>query len=453
MTKQDFERLCTVVDQINADDEDKEALKRALKYQITVSSLEASLRGGHDYDYIINAALTATRDFYDADSVLFANTDLNLQVAGSLMRELPRDGFAPLSGNDPLYLSQYPIFLKTIALNKPVAASDISALFPKDSVEYKRMQKGNVYSFMAVPYQKRNTGIVGVINPHRYQDRIDLLQVLSYVVVAEINKSRLMEILQSDERLIRGSSDRDVYIKLIGGLEIHSANGILTEEHFNSNRNVRLLTLLLLKNGRGFATEEIVNSLWETDDAPLNAKKIVSAACSGIREAMRQHFPERDLIVYENSEYKVSPYYHVKTDYQEVQELYLAAEQEKDKRKKADLLYRALSEHPGRLLPSQSETPGIKPVIANYEYERLEKLNQCMELLCSLGDYRKILQLEEDAVVFHYDNPDLIIWLIRAYIGINQLNTARQFLKERKKKLSKEMYQQLEHEIKEAKNR
>jgi len=46
MTEQDFERLCAVVDQTNANDADKEALKHALKYQITVSSLEASLRGG-----------------------------------------------------------------------------------------------------------------------------------------------------------------------------------------------------------------------------------------------------------------------------------------------------------------------------------------------------------------------------------------------------------------------
>ncbi|MCD8231990.1 MAG: hypothetical protein LUD14_09280 [Clostridiales bacterium] len=451
MTEQDFERLCTVVDQTNANDADKEALKHALKYQFTVSCLEASLRGGHDYDYIINAALTATREFYDADSVLFANTDVNLHVAGSLMRELPREGFPSLSGNDPVYLSKYPLFLKAIEYGQPVAVADMSQMFPTNSVEYKRLCKGKVSSFMAVPYKKRNTGFVGVINPHRYQDRIDLLQVLSYVVVAEINESALMEILKKDKRLIRGNSDRDVYVKLIGGLEIHSANGILTEEHFKSNRNVRFLTLLLLKNHRGFSTEEMVNALWETDAAPTSAKKIVSNVCSAIRETMRQHFPDMDLIVYENSEYRISSYYNVRTDYQEVQDLYAAANGESDKQKKADLLYQALTSHPGRLLPSQVDTPGVMPVIADYTYERKDKIKECMKLLYEVADYRRMLLLEEEVFVFYYDDPELIVWVIRAYIGLNHLGTAREFLQSWHKKLPKETYWQLEREIKEAK--
>lgn len=451
MTEQDFERLCTVVDQTNASDEDKEALKHALKYQFTVSSLEARLRGGYDYDDIINAALTATRDFYDADSVLFANTDVNLQVAGTLMRELPREGFPSLSGNDPVYLSRYPLFLMAIEYGQPVAVTDMSQVFPANSDEYKRLCKGKVSSFMAVPYKKRNTGFVGVINPHRYQDRIDLLQVLSYVVVEEINESTLMEILKKDKRLIKGDSDRDVYVKLIGGLEIHSANGILTEEHFKSNRNVRFLTLLLLKNHRGFSTEEMVNALWETDAAPTSAKKIVSNVCSAIRETMRQQFPEMDFIVYENSEYRISSYYNVRTDYQEVQDLYAAANRESDKQKKADLLYQALTSHPGRLLPSQVDTPGVMPVIADYTYERKDKIKECMKLLYEVADYRRMLLLEEEVFVFYYDDPELIVWVIRAYIGLNHLSTAREFLQSWHRKLPKEIYWKLEREIKEAK--
>ncbi|MCD8022579.1 MAG: hypothetical protein LUF30_06275 [Lachnospiraceae bacterium] len=58
-------------------------------------------------------------------------------------------------------------------------------------MEYELLRKANIVSFIAVPYRKRNTGFVAIVNPHRYAERIDFLQVLSYVVVSEINESNL----------------------------------------------------------------------------------------------------------------------------------------------------------------------------------------------------------------------------------------------------------------------
>ncbi|MCD7957176.1 MAG: hypothetical protein LUG93_15795 [Lachnospiraceae bacterium] len=453
MTKQDFERLCTVVDRTDADDADKVALKHALRYQITVSSLEASLRGGHDYDYIINTALVATRDFYDADSVLFANTDVNLQIAGSLMRELPREGFAPLSGDDPMYLARYPLFLKAIEYGEPVAAPDISQLFPKDSPEYERLREGNVISFMAVPYRKRNTGIVGVVNPHRYQDRIDLLQVLSYVIVAEINEANLMEFMKENEPLTESCSDNEVYIKFINRFEIYNKNGKLTEANLKGNRNVRFLAYLLLNRGHTFSGDELVEILWQGSTTPTNERKALLNLCSEVRDIMRQYFPGEELIVYENYRYGISTKYNIKTDYDEMLALCLEAKREPDISKKIEILGRVIDDYSGALLPTLYNEECLKNEITYFDLKRLEILNTYLELLNHEKRYSEMLEMATRATMRHYDDAKLNYWLLCAYIGCGKIKLARRAMAEKKQYMMPEQMESLEKQIEEIENR
>lgn len=453
MTEQDFEQLCIVVDQTNANDADKEALKHALRYQITVSSLEARLRGGHDFDDIINAALVATRDFYDADSVLFANTDVSLQLAGSLLRELPREGFKSISGKDPMYLSNYPLFFEAISRGEPIVAPDISKLLPKDSLEYKRLCEGNVSSFMAVPYKKRNTGIVAVINPQRYQDRIDLLQVLSYVTVAEINEASLMEFMKENEPLTENCDEHDVYVKFINRFEICNQNGKLTEANLKGNRNVRFLAFLLLNRGHTFSGDELVDILWQGLQTPTNERKALLNLCSEVRDIMHQYFPGEELIVYENYRYGISPKYNIKSDYDEMMELCLEARREPDTGKKIEILSRVIDDYSGVLLPTLYNEACLKNEITFFDLKRLEILNGYLELLYQEKRYAEMLETATRATMRHYDDSWLNYWMLCAYIGCGKPRLAKRMMQEKKQYLMPEQVESLKKQIEEVENR
>ncbi len=453
MTKQDFERLCNVVDCAIMDDADKDAMKHALCYQMTVSSLEARLRGGHDYDDIINAALVATRDFYDADSVLFASTDVNLQIAGNLMRELPRKGFKAISGKDPMYLSNYPLFLQAIKYGKPVVAPDISQLLPKDSHEYKRLCEGNVFSFMAVPYQKRNTGIVAVINPRRYQDRIDLLQVLSYVTVAEINEASLLEFMKENEPLTESCDEHEVYVKFINRFEIYNKNGKLTEANLKGNRNVRFLAYLLLNRGHTFSGDELVDILWQGYPTPANERKTLLNLCSEVRDIMHQYFPGEELIMYENYRFGISPKYSIKTDYDEMLSLCLDAKREPDIGKKIEILGRVIDDYSGALLPTLYNEECLRNEITYFDLKRLEILNTYLELLHHEKRYSEMLEMATRSTMRHYDDAKLNYWLLCAYIGCGKLKLARRVMKDKKQYLMPEQMECLERQIEEIENR
>lgn len=78
-----------------------------VQFETTVSSLEARLRGGYEFEEIIADALGTTMDFYDADCAMVVSVDLQLQLAKCLY-EAHREGFMPICGTQPMYLNEYP---------------------------------------------------------------------------------------------------------------------------------------------------------------------------------------------------------------------------------------------------------------------------------------------------------------------------------------------------------
>ncbi len=450
MESKELIRLCELIANSDFTGADKEKLIHALQYQVTVSALEARLRGESDYDGIMKAALEATRDFYDADDVLLANTDLNLQMAGTLMVELPRDGFKPICGNNPVYLEQYPMFLQAIERNKPLAIPDICHLFPEESPEHERLMQSNMHSFIAVPYKKRNTGLVAVINPRKHKTDIDLLQVLSYVVVAEINEKMLMEHFLGNDKTLNKTPVADFSARLIGSFEIRKGNVALTAQNFKG-RALRFLSLLLLKKDREFSAEELIEALWDVETVPVNARKIVSSTFSEVQSVINMAFPDENIIESKNQHYRIVPGCQLQTDYQEVQDLYAAATAEKDPAEKAHLLLLALTKYPGKLLPNQSDVDGFKPLIAYYDYERTNKTNQCLELLYGIGEYQTILDFGADAFIWKYDDANLMRWTILAYIRLGQIRTAKQMLSDWRKNMPKDISGELTKAIKDAK--
>ncbi|MCC8051307.1 MAG: hypothetical protein LIP10_11730 [Clostridiales bacterium] len=160
--------------------------------------MEARLRGGYKFQEIITDTLATTMDFYDADSALVTSVDPDLMTAKPEF-ETHREGFLPVCGTAPMDLNEYPEILTAVRMvskdNLAIPYTDVSRLLKEGSKESLRMEQIGIHSIMAVLYNKRNAGFAVVINPRNYikhPEHNSLLQVLSYVSVAEINEMNLM---------------------------------------------------------------------------------------------------------------------------------------------------------------------------------------------------------------------------------------------------------------------
>ncbi|MCD8022578.1 MAG: bacterial transcriptional activator domain-containing protein [Lachnospiraceae bacterium] len=256
--------------------------------------------------------------------------------------------------------------------------------------------------------------------------------------------------MKDDHRLKENLGKQDVYIKLLGAFEIHSQNGILTESDFNGSRDVRFLVLLFLRPDRGYSAEELRDIMWEIDAAPTTYKKTISRICSSVRDTMKQYFPDEDLILFENSLYQVSPSFHIRSDYDEVQALFKEERLKTDTAERIDILLHALKEYPGRLLPSQTDDPAFALKIIGFEDDRLEETKRCLKLLYQAGRYYEVLEIGEEAFMQHHEEPDLAEWILRAYIAIGQIRPAKQLLSRWRKLLPNKTQKAIDLEIKSA---
>ncbi|MCD8126979.1 MAG: hypothetical protein LUD82_05800 [Clostridiales bacterium] len=198
MSVKDIDGVVRTLENAGIDPEMIGQIRFALDFEATVTSLEARLRGGYQFQEIIMDALKTTMDFYDADSALVISLDMDLLVTKAEF-EVHREGFMPVCGTEPLYLTDYTEIMELVhRVASKVEAfpfTEIFTLLAKGTKSYQRLEQIGIQSITTVPYSKRNAGFVAVINPRKYKDRPDeneLLQVLSHVTVAEINEMNLM---------------------------------------------------------------------------------------------------------------------------------------------------------------------------------------------------------------------------------------------------------------------
>ena len=59
--------------------------------------------------------------------------------------------------------------------------------------EYNLFSQHNTETLLAVPYNKKEKGFLMVRNPKRYLHRPELLQILSYALVSEVNEQKLLD--------------------------------------------------------------------------------------------------------------------------------------------------------------------------------------------------------------------------------------------------------------------
>ncbi len=447
MNAKNIESIVAALRAANIAPEIIEQVQYDADYESTVSALEARLRGGYAFEEIITEALGTTMEFYDADSAIVISVDMDLLIAKPEF-EIHRPGVMPVCGTEPLYLSDYPEFLAALKpITKNVTAfpfTEVIKLLSQSSKEIKRLEQLGIQSIMAVPFSKRNQGFVAVINPRRYTtnpEHNSLLQVLSYVVVAEINELLLMNRQRNaffDENKL---APNDVYVKLLNGFEIQTVEGVVTEKDFKRKQSVLLLALLLTQSG-AVSVDALVKDIWEDSSNLIEPERTLKNLSYTTKKSIIHLFPKNGFLEIKKSGYSIGHRYNVMTDLDWFSYQIRDAEGIQNTKARLEKMLTALNGFTGVVLP-QHDHRAIEHIVERYETRRKAVQDTCLSLMYELSEYNQMREFIGSITVSRSMDANLAYWDIASNFQLNRTEQAKQLFAEQKALFSAQQMEDL----------
>lgn len=420
-----------------------EQVSYAVDYEAAVSALEARLRGNYQFQEVIMDALSTTMDFYDADSVLVVSLDLDMMIATPEF-ELHREGFMPVCGTNPMFLNEYPEILEAVrqVANEICPYTVISSVLAGKSKSYIRLNQLGIQSLMAVPYSKRNTGFVAVVNPRKYQSQTSLLQVLSYVAVSEINEMNLMNQQKSTFFDDGTLAPNDVYVKLLDGFELHTKEGVVTEKELRSNQSVLFLTHLLTKKGAPISDETLLAMLWDRPDELDIPERTLKNLSYSTKKKVIHLFPANDFLEIGKSCYSISRKYNIITDLDWFGYQLRDIQGTPNLQSRLTQYLNLLNDFRGTVLPMQ-EHRSLKAIDDLYMRKQEEAQLECLALMYDLERYSEMHDFINRMNLRQELKEPFLYWEIKADIGLKRLDLARRLMRENIGRLTLEHKEEL----------
>lgn len=426
-----------------------------MNYESTVTALEARLRGSYQFQEIITDALATTMNFYDADSALVISLDMDLMIAKPEF-ETHREDVLPVCGTEPMYLNEYPEMLAAIrnAVNSmaSIPYMAIEALLPKGSKALQRLEQIGIHSIMAMPYKKRSIGYVAVINPRKHTNHSEhnsLLQVLSYVTVAEINEMNLTACRQ--ESFFDGGSlaPNDIYVKLLNGFELRTCEGTIKESDLKSEQCVLLLTHLLVKKGTPISEEKLIEDLWDGDCKLDYPERTLRNLSYRTKAKIAHIFPQGSPLEIGKMAYSVSRKYNVITDLDWFGFKLRDIQGISDVERRIASYERLLDDFTGFVLPMVDHR-SLTHIEEMYEERRETARIECLAQMYDLKKYSEMHYFINRISLIRVLSAPLVYWDIKASIGMRRYDFADNLLRENKARFSAAQREELEKLIKAA---
>ncbi len=142
-------------------------------------------------------------------------------------------------------LGSFEMFRKMIVDNASYYQPDIENIREEKPDEYELFVSQEVKSFMAVPYSRREHGIIFLRNPKRFGGQPDMLRIISNILIQEINEQKHLDRMKINAAASDVRKDADVIVNLFGGIEIMTEQGKLVEAEMKSNTCSKIFALLM----------------------------------------------------------------------------------------------------------------------------------------------------------------------------------------------------------------
>lgn len=417
----------------------------ALDFEHSIISLADEVYGFSEPKKIAQRVLRKACEFYDADWCGIFDADMMLRLwmpfwwynratGGMTKTKTDLDKYG--------VLGELPRWKEAIEKNTPIMIHNVEDLKELSPEEYDIFVQQDVRSILAVPFNKRDKGVLFLRNPKRYCENPEFLRVIANIVIQEINEQKLIDRMKTDACTECVDSGNEIRINLFGGLSICAERGKLTEAEIKSPLCCKILVLLLLNRKRGMGSKELSDLLW-ADKEYDNPTRNLRALFFRLRATLRM-ITDIDLVCTTVTGYRLNPDVVIKTDYEEFEQICENENSTSDKAERINALERAVELYQGKLFPTGDGEHWLIAHHSRYHIRFLPLLDELMELLHDEKQYDKMYEYAMQAVSVEPESPITIYWLIVALRKHGAADMAKRHLESAKLHLLEEEYRELE---------
>ncbi len=403
--------------------------------------------GIHEPFIIAQKALRAACDFYDADWCGMFDVDMMLDLWMPFWwHNKKTGGMTQTQLKEGRVLGSFEMFRRMIVDNAEYYQSDIESIKDSKPEEYELFVSQDVQSFMAVPYSRREHGIIFLRNPKQFGGKADMLRIISNILIQEINEQKHLDRMKINAAASDVRKDADVIVNLFGGIEIMTDQGKLVEAEMKSAVCSKIFVLLMLNRHRGMSSREL-SELVLADKDYENPIGNLRTHLYRLRN-MFDLLSDADLIVTKSNGYRINPDLKIVTDYEQFEKLCGRITPYMTDQKQIELLKEAVKIYDGRLFPNGTGDMWHISYSARYHLMYIKAVDQLMELLNRSEDFKALHDYAMRVVKIDPDNPTVIFWLVVALRKNGAIDMVKKHLESAKARLLEEEYRELEQRLK-----
>ena len=420
----------------------RDYIRYSAEFEKTITELERGLHSTDDPKRIAMQTLITACEFYDADwcGILLIDLDIGVwfpywwydtkygEMADTVFQEFE-------------FSEKFGRWVTALKAGDAIVIDDVETLRESSPEEYENYRRLEADAMIGIPFWKRPTGYLVVRNPKKNKRNSNMLRIMAYVAVSTVNENKLIEYYKRTEREPKIKNENDLYIKMLGNLEVHGSKFDLDERRVNASMGWHILVYLLLHRQRNASYGELASHLLEETPTPSAANKVRGAIYRFRRNY--EGLADEYLTISEGTGYGLNPYYKITTD-TDLFEMYWIQSKELHSRvsrishlKKAFALYRG---------PLFERAAGATWMMQ--EHYRLANIythvvNSLLEDLFTIKDYSCVQDYATRSFLIDPHNRQAYYWLIRALIKCKSHKLARDALTKAENILSKEDYEDL----------
>lgn len=419
----------------------------AKAFEKCLTDLAAEVYGTHDPFDIAQRALRTACEFYEADWCGMFDADMMLDLW------MPFWWYNRLTGGmtttqleEGRVIGSFEMFRKMIMANVDCYLPDIDTIRFTKPEEYALFKSQDVKSFLAVPYSRRENGIIFLRNPKRFANRPNMLRIISNILLQEINEQKHLDLMKINAAASDVRKDADFIINLFGGIEIMTEQGKLVEAEMKSNTCSKIFVLLMLNRHRGMSAREL-SELVLSDKEYGNPIGTLRTHLYRLRN-MFDLLSDADLIVTKPNGYRINPDLKIVTDYEQFEKLCGSITPYMPEQKQIEILKEAVKIYDGRLFPNGDGDIWHLSCSMRFHNMYIKAFELLMGLLNKTEDYKALHDYAMRAIKVDQNSPAIIYWLVVALRKSGAIEVAQKHLESAKNRLLEEEYQELEYRLK-----
>lgn len=424
-----------VVEQQNYDEDDErellsgtgdDSIDAAIRMERMLVSLEKEFRRDLVPADIIMKVLKLTCEFYEGDWVGALDIQQELDVW------TPRWWFnahTQAMTNTSFYeyenVSDYPEWAEAILNEQVICILDTEEIARTNPKEYQQYLRLSAKSVIAAPYYKGVTGFLIVRNPKKHAENPDYLKLMAYVVSCEMNDQRLLDNCRHKMQAEEISDSNEVLIRLFGGLEIITAQGIVKSESIIDTQIAQIICYLCIHQKHAHPPRAVANALFPDSDNAESFAANMKYSIYRFRQSYGDLFVNGHLICSSSSGYELNPNMHIMTDLDLFDELYNTASYTSNVDDKRRILEKIMNLYKGEIFPPCTTEQWLLPITVKYHDRYLEMADALFQILDRYQDYSEIHEYASSALRYEMHNGRLYYWLIVSMVEKQQFELAR----------------------------